>query len=216
MTVDEVDGLLAQFTTEGGHRGDIFRSILAAWKPLLYPRKDAEVLVAIFGAEEGQEPATMFRERHGNFAFIVLGALEHWTTLLRPHFEDPQIQTPSTTTFVRQQLADVPPIEAVALWDNGMTWRDRPFVIRALTGLLGALPAKEISKFEHASKLVPFVVHLAEDCTPANRIRGVEVMKYFMHAVVSRITLQMQLDELFFSVSKAWVSHSEASYWDCL
>lgn len=204
MTVDEVDGLLARFTTEGDNRRDTFRSILAAWKPLLDPRKDAGVLMAMFGVEEGEELGTMFREKHDNFALVVLGALEHWVALLRPHFEDPQRQTPSTTTLVRQQLADRPPIEAIALWDNEMTWRDCPSVIRALTGLLGALPAAGIVKFEHASKLVPFVVHLAEDCSPVNRIHGVEVIKYFLQAVISRITLQMQLDELFFSVSKAY------------
>lgn len=212
MTVDEVDDLLGRLSTGSCPREVAISNILATWRPLVDPRRDAKVLVTVLGAEGGQTAMATLRDQCSNLALIVLGALEHWTALLRPHFEDPQRQPSSTTTLVRRQLADGAPIGTVALWDNEMTWRDHPGVIWALTGLLGALPAGGIVKFEHASKLVPFVVHLAEDCSPVHRASGVLLMQHFLQAVTERITLQMQLDELFFSVKEPFIGNKVDSH----
>lgn len=175
------------------------------WVPFKDPRQDAKILTKALGQKDIPE----FIEALSNLTELVLACLSEWTSLLRPYFEDSQRESLPPTILARRQIERRQPNfntmdeDSLAIWENDAIWKENHNVKRAIIRFLTLLPSASIIKFEDATKLIPFIIHMAEDSVPQHRHHGVIAIRNFIRVVQSKLILQMQLDDLFSKVKSA-------------
>jgi len=167
---------------------------METWRPPSDARTDAQILAALLR----HDPSTSIP----NLAEVVLNSVSEWTLLFRTYFEDPSRASIPPTVLLRNQLTPLTSSSSscTAAWDEKCPWRSIPWIVPALLRLFLALPKNSIFKFEVASRLVPFIIHVADDYTREHRLSGVYLIEASLNAITDKVILQMQLDDLFFAV----------------
>ena len=171
--------------------------LLRQWRPLEDAQVDAKILLGYFATGRG-----VVAQPLGDYlGKIALASLDEWTAALRPFFTDPgqdrAAEEPSL--LVREQLAPTPNSHThrLAIWDNACSWRTQAAIRDSFAWCLERLPTGSIDKFEWAGRLVPFIVHISEDCELEHRLVGTRCIRQFLRATRPTIVLQMRLDALF-------------------
>ncbi|PJF18025.1 hypothetical protein PSACC_02166 [Paramicrosporidium saccamoebae] len=172
---------------------ELLRRILVLWKPGQNTEDDALILVKVLRSFQRTTDDV-------DYATIALGCLPQWTRLLRPYFEEAKMATVPPTVLVRQQLNPTVDSERLGIWDNSCSWRKDLRVPEAFLFCLTCLSDRAITNLEGASKLIPFLIHLAEDYVPDFRIIGANCIRQFLRVTVPKVTTQMQIDLLFHQI----------------
>ena len=170
-------------------------NLLKVWRPPSDARTDAQVLVALLCYDSTIS--------FPNLSKVVLNSVSEWTLLFRTYFENSSRESVPPTVLLRNQLASSTLFDSrsdVTAWDSSCPWRNTPWIVPALLRLFLELPRNSVSNFEVASRLVPFIIHVADDHTPEHRFSGVRLVEASLEAITDNIILQMQLDDLFFAV----------------
>lgn len=200
MTVTDLLALAEEFWTKTTSSSvainrQLLESIINGWQPRQDPHLDAVLLIKVLALH--QEAVS----NEHNLGDLLLSSLTHWTKLLREYFEDPKRASLPPSIMVKKQLdGDDSKSEKLAIWDNEASWREDIRIKNIFSWCLSTLRDGVIVKFEDASKLIPFVLHIAEDYQPENRLLGVSLIRNYIRIVSDKILQQLNLEPLFYQI----------------